>query len=207
MAAGAPAAHAPMVGFGPGTGLGLAVLAPLDADRWRVLATEAGHQGFAPGDDLEVEILRFARREHTFVSAEMILSGSGLVMLHRALSAIEGARYHILSAPEITQTGLSHDDPICVRTLEVFCAVMGGFAGDAAVAYGARGGVYVGGGVAQRLATILPHSPFEARFRERGPMSGYVAGVPARLIRSQDAAFAGAAGLFHDTLHEKGSLL
>jgi len=76
----------------------------------------------------------------------------------------------------------------------MFCAVYGAVAGDFALAYGARGGVFLAGGIAQKIEPILKASQFRARFEDKGRMSPFVQPIATRLILSEDTAFLGAAG-------------
>lgn len=187
---------APVVALGPGTGLGLGVAAPNS-----VLATEGGHVAFAPMDDLEDAILQFLRAEYGFVSFETLLSGPGLVNIHRALCHVEGVTREFLGSEEITQAAIARDPdlPIAARTVEVFCTVLGTYASDAVVITGARGGVALGGGILPSIADLLTASPFKERFRQKGPMSEYLEDVPVTLILDTDrVALIGAATLAFD---------
>ena len=185
-------ADKPCVVFGPGTGLGLAILAPANgADH--VIATEGGHVGFAPGTDKEIEVLKFIRREHAFVSFERLLSGRGLVNIHRALCVIAGATRVSLTPSEITEAALEKRLPIATEAVDMFCALLGAYAGDAVLMTGAQGGAYIAGGIAPRIVEILKRSDFVARFSERGPMSHYMTPIPVRVLISDEAAFYGAA--------------
>ena len=182
----------PCVVFGPGTGLGLAILTPAGA-RDHVIATEGGHVGFAPGTDKEIEVLKFIRREHAFVSFERLLSGRGLVNIHRALCVIAGATRVSLTPSEITEAALTKNLPIATEAVDMFCALLGAYAGDAVLMTGAQGGAYIAGGIAPRIIEILQRSDFVDRFCERGPMSDYMTPIPVRVLISDEAAFFGAA--------------
>ncbi|MBY0423226.1 MAG: glucokinase, partial [Parvularculaceae bacterium] len=140
-------ADAPVVVTGPGTGLGLAVVHRL-ADEPRITATEGGHAAFAPRDDKEIEVLKFIRREFDYVSFERILSGQGLVVLHRALCAVDGRARVTLAPEDVTAAALAKSHPVAVEAARMFCNILGAFAGDVALIHGARGGVV--------LADILP---------------------------------------------------
>ncbi|MEK7265881.1 MAG: glucokinase, partial [Pseudomonadota bacterium] len=131
---------APLLVIGPGTGLGQALIVPSGAGD-RIIATEGGHVAFAPHDEEEIEVLRFIAREHKRVSIERLLSGRGLVNIHRALCAIAGAPRVTLQADEITRAAQTGEFPIAVKAVDMFCAILGSAAGDAALASGARGGV------------------------------------------------------------------
>ena len=189
---GAGDARAPVLVIGPGTGLGQALIVPV-ANGDRILATEGGHVGFAPADDEEIEVLRFIRREHKRVSIERLLSGRGLVNIHRALCAIAGTPRISLAADEITRAALTKEFPIAVRAVDMFCAVLGAAAGDAVLATGARGGVVLGGGILPKIRDAFLASAFLERFLDKGRMRDYLADVPVRLIIRDGAALVGAA--------------
>jgi glucokinase len=176
---------------GPGTGFGVSCLAR-DGERAVQMATEGGHIGFAPGDDGEVAALQALRGHLGRVSVERILSGSGLENLYRALEQIAGREARPLGAAQIT-TGAAQGDLGCRAALTMFCAVFGAVAGDLALAHGARGGVYIAGGIAQKIEGFLVQSPFRARFEDKGRLSPFVKAIPTKLIVNSDVALLGAA--------------
>lgn len=178
--------------IGAGTGFGCAMLVPANG-RWLVNPTEAGHQGFAPADDLEVEVVERLRRQAAHVSVETLLSGPGLVRLHSTLCAIKGLAAEPLSAEEICKRATLGGDTVHAATLRVFFSMLGSVAGNLALAHGATGGVYLGGGVLSKNAHLLPLQDFLERFHAKGPMQAYVRSIPVYLIRSEHAALRGAA--------------
>lgn len=183
---------APIAVTGPGTGLGLGIVVE-SKGCISVIATEGGHVAFAPQDEKEIEVLRFIQREHAFVSYERVLSGRGLVNLHRALCAINGATRVSLRPDEITAAAMSRTLPVAREATEMFCAILGTYAGDVAVMTGARGGVILAGGILPKILPILKESPFNARFVSREPMRAYLEAIPVRLLSSDTAALVGAA--------------
>ena len=189
---GAPMADAPVLVIGPGTGLGQALIVPTGSGR-KVIATEGGHVSFAPRTDEEIEIKKFIAREHPRVSVERLLSGRGLVNIHRALCAMEGAQRVSLQANEITQAAITGEHPIAVKAIDMFCAILGRVVGDAVLSTGARGGVVLGGGIVPKIKDVFLASAFCERFSDKGRMSDYVAAVPIRLIVEDGAALYGAA--------------
>jgi len=182
---------APVSIVGAGTGFGVACLARY---RGRVVpvATEGGHIGFAPCDEQEIAVLRQMMRHFDRVSVERILSGPGLEGLHRVIQEIGGQRPTDLPAAQIVANA-THGDATCAATLTMFCSVFGSVAGDLALAHGARGGVYIAGGIAQKIEDFLVASPFRSRFESKGRLSGYVEPIPTALIIGGDAALLGAA--------------
>ena len=178
--------------LGPGTGLGVSCLAR-DGDRVVPMATEGGHVGFAPSDDAEVAALQVLRKQFGRVSVERILSGSGLEHLYRALEQIAGREARPLGAAQITAGADKKNDAGCRAALTMFCAIFGAVAGDLALAHGARGGVYIAGGIAEKIETFLGQSPFRARFEAKGRLSPFVKAIPTKLIVNPDVALLGAA--------------
>jgi glucokinase len=188
---------APLLAVGPGTGLGVASLVPTGAaaDEAIVLASEGGHIGLAAEDAREDELIERLRARFGRVSAERVLSGPGLVALYHALADREGETARPLSAPEITAAALDGSSHVARITLDVFCALLGAVAGDLALTFGARGGVYLAGGIAPRIADYLAGSQFRARFESKGRLSDYTAAIPTRLIVRTDPALVGLAAL------------
>lgn len=190
----APAAGAAIGLIGPGTGLGVSGLLPDGRGGWRAIEGEGGHVSFSPADALELEILRWALARHEHVSAERLISGGlGLPNLHQALAEIDGLPAEPMAAPEIVQRGASGACPLCARVLTVFCAMLGTAAGNLALTLGARGGVYIGGGIVPRLPDFFAASPFRTRFEHHGRFTAFLRPIPCYLITSSDAALRGAA--------------
>jgi glucokinase len=179
---------------GPGTGLGVAGLVPTPLG-WVALPGEGGHATLAPGDDFESALLAWARREHAHVSAERLLSGIGLPLLHAATAAVLDLPLPAggLSAREIVEQGVGGGDALCSRTLDCFCALLGNFAGNVALTLGARGGVFIGGGIVPRLGERFFRSAFRQRFEAKGRFQAYLKTVPTALITDTQTALVGAA--------------
>ncbi|WP_165793800.1 MULTISPECIES: glucokinase [Hyphococcus] len=189
---GSPMTDAPQLVIGPGTGLGQALIAPTSWGR-KVIATEGGHVAFAPYTQDEIEIRNLISRDHPRVSVERLLSGGGLVRIHRALCAIEGAGCDFMQAHEITSAATTGGHMIAVKAVEMFCAILGRVAGDAVLATGARGGVVLGGGILPKMKEVFLNSDFLRCFKDKGRMSDYVGAVPVQLIITENAALFGAA--------------
>ena len=191
---GDPEHDAPKLVIGPGTGLGQALIVPTPFEP-QIVATEGGHVSFAPRSDIEFEIQKFIAREHPRVSVERLLSGRGLVNIHRALCVIEGAQRVSLQADEITKAAVTGEYPIAVKAVDMFCAILGRVAGDGVLAAGARGGVILGGGILPKIRDTFLKSEFNARFCDKGRMSDYVAATPVKMIVADGAALYGAAAV------------
>lgn len=187
---GGPAADAPMVVLGPGTGMGVAALVNSPAGRVAV-ATEGGHVTFGARNPEELELLRRIVPEPDFPGAEEVLSGRGLVALYRALSGRTEGEFR---APDIVERALADKDPVATQALGQFVAWLGRFAGDIALAYGARGGVYLGGGIAPNIVELMATGAFRAAFDDKGSHAAYVSAIPVHVIKTgADAGLRGAA--------------
>ena len=189
--------------IGPGTGLGVGGVVQT-RHGWVALAGEGGHATLAPMDDFESALLQQVRRQHAHVSAERLLSGSGLPLLHAAFAAVTGQPTPDLAPEAIVERGLAGSDASCSRTLDGFCALLGGFAGNVALTLGATGGVFIGGGIVPRLGERFFTSAFRERFEAKGRFRGYLAAVPTALITDTQAALGGAA-LALEQLPEAGA--
>jgi len=188
----APLHQGTLAVIGPGTGLGVAGVLQTAAG-WVALASEGGNATLAAGDELEFALLARVRQDFPHVSAERLLSGIGLPVLHGALADVLGQVSPPLSTEQIVALGLSGADPLCARTLDMFCALLGSFAGNVALTLGARGGVYIGGGIVPRLGEMFFASRFRERFEAKGRFRSYLEEIPTALITDTLAALTGAA--------------
>lgn len=177
--------------IGPGTGLGVAGVVQT-RQGWVALPGEGGHATLAPANDFESELLALVRRDHAHVSAERLLSGIGLPTLHSAVSTLLGEGPVQRTAEQIVEAALSGSDAVSVRSMEQFCAFLGGFAGNVALTLGARGGVYIGGGIVPRLGELFFRSEFRARFEAKGRFQSYLHQIPTALITDTLVALEGA---------------
>lgn len=187
---------APKGVLGPGTGLGVSGLLT-DRGRWQPLAGEGGHVSLAPADQREAAILALAWRaaQNTsapHVSAERLVSGSGLPLLHRLVAEVDGMAFQALSAAEIVAHALG-GDALCRAVIDTFCAMLGTLAGNLALTLGARGGIYIGGGIVPRLGGLFDQSAFRERFEAKGRFATYLASIPTYVMLSPAPALVGAA--------------
>ncbi len=178
--------------LGPGTGLGMATIAPRKSGWW-VLASEGGHADLAPGNPLEAQLWEVLSMTHAHVSWETVLSGPGLVHLYRAMCQVWGGTPEALSANEISTRGVSVEDPICHHTLESFCGLLGTAAGNLALTVAATGGVYIGGGIVGQFVDFVTASPLRRRFEERGDLTEFVSAIPIYLVVEDHPGLVGAA--------------
>ncbi|MET0980919.1 MAG: glucokinase [Telluria sp.] len=191
---GAPALDGVIGLVGAGTGLGVAGLLPVQG-RWTVLQSEGGHVAFSPADRREQDILDYCRRRWDHVSAERLVSGPGLALIREALAARVGLEAAPLEPAAIVEYALDARDPLCMETLDVFCAMLGTVAANLAVTLCARGGIYIGGGVVPRLGEWFARSPFRARFENKGRFSDFTARIPCFVIHAPYPALGGAAAM------------
>ena len=189
----APRSAGTLAVVGPGTGLGVGAVVATRSG-WVALPGEGGHATLAPADDLESELLAVVRRQHAHVSAERLLSGIGLPVLHQALGVVTGRPVaEPWTAEAIVAEGVPARDALASETLDLFCALLGGFAGNVVLTLGARSGLYIGGGIVPRLGERFFQSAFRARFEAKGRFQAYLQAVPTALITDTHAALAGAA--------------
>jgi glucokinase len=168
--------------IGPGTGLGVSGLLPLPGGGAAAITGEGGHVTLAACDADEEAVIAHLRARFGHVSAERVLSGPGLVNLHAACAELAGRAPRFAEPADV----LAHAgrDADCTRAVEHFCAFLGSAAGNLALTLGARGGVYIGGGIAPRLLEWLRRPGFRARFEGKGRFREYLAEVPTWVIRA-----------------------
>lgn len=183
--------------IGPGTGLGVALLAPLGGGRYRVLPGEGGHAGLSPATPREMAVLAALVARLGHVKAEHVLSGGGLETLWRTLAALDGAPD--ADAPAAAEIAARAAGRACARSCEavaLFTGWLGGFAGDVALIAGATGGVYLAGGILPRWGALFDAAAFRARFIAKGTHRALMEAIPVRLILDPLAAFRGLLSLF-----------
>jgi glucokinase len=190
LGAGRAVPDAPMAVLGPGTGFGVACLVP-GAHGPVVIASEGGHASLAAASRREDAIIDHLRSEFGHVSAERVISGSGLENVYRAIAALDGVEPLPRNPAEITTAALAGTCPTARAALDMFCAVLGSVAGDIALMFGARGGVYIAGGIAPRIVDHLRRSEFRARFEDKGRFRSYLEAIPSNVIVHSAATFVG----------------
>lgn len=178
--------------LGPGTGLGVSGLVRC-GDRWQALASEGGHVTLAAGDEHEAALLAIVRRDHAHVSAERLLSGPGLVLLHDAVRARRDLPPRTMTPAGIAAEAATGRCPACVETARVFSGLLGSVAGNLALTLGSFGGVYLSGGVIAGLGPAFDRAAFRARFEAKGRFTGYLAGIATVEITAEYPALRGVA--------------
>jgi glucokinase len=191
---GAAVKDAPLGVIGPGTGLGVSAFAP-SANGGAMLAGEGGHVTMAPATAQESALLDLMRSRFDHVSAERVLSGPGLLNLYNALCELAGTPAASYSAEQITNESVWHADPRTREATALFCAMLGTVAGNLALTLGARGGIYISGGIVPRIGAFFAQSEFRARFEAKGRLSPYAAAIPTYVITRPLPVLLGAAAL------------
>jgi glucokinase len=181
---------APMAVLGPGTGLGVACFVP-GSQSSVVIASEGGHATMAAISRREDAVIDYLRRQFGHVSAERVVSGGGLENLYRAVAALDGIDAPKRNAGEITSAALDGGCPTAKMALDLFCAMLGTIAGNVALMFGARGGVYIAGGIAPRATEFMARSEFRARFEHKGRFRTYLEAIPSSVIVHPAATFMG----------------
>jgi glucokinase len=190
--AGSPRPGYPIGVLGPGSGLGVSGLVH-SGKRWLPLTGEGGHSTMPPITDRESAVLGVLRHHLDHVSAERVLSGPGLVNLYQSLAEVDGVPARQYTAAQITDAEIARNEPLCSEATEMFCAMLGTVAGNLALTLGAKGGVYIGGGIVPRLGDRFAASPFRQRFEAKGRFHEYLAEIPTYVVVHRLPAFLGCA--------------
>jgi len=170
--------------IGAGTGLGVSAVVPC-GNKWIPLTTEGGHVSLAPGDTIEIEILRRAARMFDHVSAERLVSGPGLSLLECILSEIQGA-VAVTRSPVAVVAAAQSGETIALEAVRVFTGLLGSVAGNLALTLGSTGGMYIGGGIAGRMGLLFDEALFRERFVAKGRFRSYLSVIPTFLIADGD---------------------
>jgi glucokinase len=195
---GEPLPQAARVVIGAGTGLGVAYALP-QGKRYRIIAGEGGHAGFAPADDEQMRLWQALHAQLGRVSAEHVVSGPGLVRIYEFLCAglpqalALRASVRAEGAAAIGRHALEHGDPLACRALDLFIACYGALAGDHALSVTARGGVYIAGGIARRIFSRLAAGGFIAAFNAKGAQAQLAGRIPVRVVTTERLGLLGAA--------------
>ena len=184
---------APIALLGPGTGLGVSGLIPSPSG-WVPLRSEGGHVTLPAAREHEARIIERMREQFDHVSAERVLSGPGLVALYQTVKTGSPASGETIKPKEVSQLALA-GDPTAEEALSLFFSMLGTVAGDIALTLGARGGVYLGGGMLPRLKSELIRSRFRQQFEDKGRFRGYLESIPVFLIEAATPTLLGLVAL------------
>lgn len=193
---GEPQADGTIAVLGAGTGLGVCSVVPSRAGRPpHVLAGEGGHVDFAPQDDLELAFFHHLAGRFGHVSVERILSGPGILDTYRFLATALDLPLRQQSAEAVSMSALAGGEALASETLALFCRVLGSTAGNLALTLGARGGVYIAGGIVPQVLGLVQASDCRQRFEAKGRFADYLADIPLRAITRDQLGLMGA-GVF-----------
>lgn len=188
---GVPVAGAPIGVIGPGTGLGVASLF-WDGHRYQAVPGEGGHVTMPAKVQREFDVFRTLRYKYRHVSAERVCSGKGLVNIYNALRILDGRDDLDVRTPEeISMAALDGSCDICAEALDLMMGFLGTIASNLAVTLGAHGGIYLGGGIINRLGDYFYQSPFYDQFRAKGRFENYLSDIPVFIIQHPFPAFVG----------------
>jgi glucokinase len=179
--------------LGPGTGLGAAALIHANGV-WIPVPGEGGHIDLGPVTTRDIAIWRYLERVEGRISAEALLSGSGIVRLYRGVAAADGAKPRLNNPADITAAGLAGADAQAAETLGLFATYLGRFAGDLALVFMAYGGVYLAGGIPAKIAPALREGGFREAFVAKEPHRELLEKMLTAIVVKSDAALGGIAG-------------
>jgi glucokinase len=183
---------APMALIGPGTGLGVSALVPV-AGRWWALSTEGGHRDLAATDEREWQVCRVLQKRFGHVAAERVLSGPGLVNLYGVLCELAGITAEELRPRDVEHRARENPDGLEAEAVRLFSGWLGAVAGDLALTLGARGGVFLAGGMLPKMGTTFDEKRFRQGFLNKGRFRAYLEPIPVDLLLHKTAALLGAA--------------
>ncbi|WP_395660315.1 glucokinase [Aestuariivirga sp.] len=189
-----PTKPAVKIVLGPGTGLGMATLAPLPEGGWMALPGEVGHISLPVQTREEFEWRETMTLPGVLFESEDAITGGGLLRMYRAV-----AEQPTLSSPEdVLQAALAKQDAAAVKTLDQFITWLARIAGDAAMTMQARGGVYLAGGIAPSIVETLKTGTFRTVFQEKGRLAHVMRPIPVYVIVEKFPAFKGCAAAIAD---------
>lgn len=179
--------------IGAGTGLGVAIVTRC-GERWQVLPGEGGHVDFAPRTAEQQALLDYLQQQSTRVSVEMLLSGPGLERIYEFICTQNGINPGSVrrTAASISSTALIGRDPLAVKTLDLFVEIFGAQAGNLALTSLATGGVFIAGGIAPKILSLLKRGRFIEVFSDKPPMSELLHSMPVRVVLNTRSGLLGA---------------
>jgi glucokinase len=176
--------------LGPGTGLGVAGLVHA-LDAWIPVPGEGGHVDLGPRSARDLEIFPHIERIEGRVSAEQILCGRGLLGLYHAICTADGVTPSLATPADVSNKWLSGEDKQAEEAVHLFAVYLGRVAGDMAVVFNAKGGVYLGGGIPQRILAALQRPEFREAFEDKAPHREMMSHIPTFVVTHPLAALAG----------------
>lgn len=176
--------------LGPGTGLGVAGLIR-SRQTWVPVPGEGGHIDMGPRSERDLQIFPFIEKIDGRVSAEQLLCGRGLQNIYQAVCKAENIQPIFQTPAAITDAALDHSNPQAVETVDLFVTYLGRMAGDLALIFMAQGGVYLSGGISQKILPALRSGSFRAAFEDKAPHQLILKSIPVHVIVHPLAAIVG----------------
>ncbi len=177
---------------GPGTGLGVAGLVHA-RHTWFPVPGEGGHIDLGPRTERDYELFPHYETIEGRISAEQLLCGRGMMNIYRAVCKANGTKPAAANPSEVTSAWSAGSDPAAVEAIELFATYLGRVAGDLALVFMARGGVFLAGGIAQKIIPALQQPRFREAFEDKAPHSGIMKMIPTFVITHPLAALSGLA--------------
>jgi glucokinase len=187
----------------PGTGLGESFLT-WDGAQYLAHSSEGGHCDFAPTDQRQIHLLEYLLRRFDHVGVERVCSGIGVPNIYEFLRDEE----RIPEKPEVAQLVASSKDhtkaiveaaldrhnpsELCGATVEILVSILASEAANLALKVLATGGIYMAGGVAIHLSSVLQQPRFMDAFTKKGRFKDMMERIPVHVITAR-AALIGAA--------------
>ncbi|MGU3575918.1 glucokinase [Brucellaceae bacterium C25G] len=182
--------NATRVVLGPGTGLGVAGLI-YTAHTWIPVPGEGGHIDLGPRSKRDYEIFPHLETIEGRIAAEQILCGRGLCNLYKAICLTDTVEPVLTTPADITAAALNESNEQAIETVDLFSAYLGRVAGDLALIFMAQGGVYLSGGISQKIAKVLKKGLFRSNFEDKAPHAHIMRDIPVHIITHQLAALTG----------------
>jgi len=192
---GSPEATGNIAVIAAGTGLGEAFVHFVNR-RFEPYASEGGHADFAARNEEEIALLRDLVERYGRAEVEQVLSGRGLVNIHRVThrSGCPIVHAYDYDAPaRISDAALDHRCDLCVKAMNMFVEAYGAEAGNLALRTVATGGVFVAGGIAPRILPALTNGRFLSAFRSKAPFEAMLSKVPVKVVLNPELGLLGAA--------------
>ena len=178
--------------IGPGTGLGVAGIVH-GAGTWIPVAGEGGHVDLGPRTPRDYQVFPHVETIGGRVSGEQILCGRGVVNLYRAIAQADGVTARFAKPEEITAAALDGSDATATETIRLFVEYLARVAGDMALVFMARGGIYLTGGITQKIMPLIDETLFRRAFDNKQPHARLLADTPVYVVTHDQAPLEGLA--------------
>ncbi|MCL4164567.1 UNVERIFIED_CONTAM: hypothetical protein GTU68_043435 [Idotea baltica] len=182
--------------LGAGTGLGVSGLIKSTAGHYP-LQGEGGHVTIGATNARELAIFGEFIKRYSHMSAERLLSGTGISEAYEILCLLDGVEDLNLKPAEISRHALANSNPQAVELMTLFCRWFGIVAGNLAISLGSTGGVYIGGGIVPKLGDYFVHSSFRSSFNDKGRFTEYLSAIPVYIIQAAQPSLLGASNALH----------